>query len=129
MKAKKLHTIIEEFKNPEIIGLYYNLSELFINYVANPTQIFEIRFKNIKGFKCLDEGDLTSYWNHEILTKNWIVEIIDGGWKDLELSSGNLLVSSQDKELREFLVMGDDDCLTVFASEEPEIKLTLHNKR
>ena len=91
MKAKKVNTIIKEFKNPQILGLYYNLSELFINYSASSTNI---------------------------------VEIFEGGWKDAEVSINNFEVSNQDDEIREFLIMGNNDCLTVFAYDEPEIKTT-----
>jgi hypothetical protein len=127
MKAKKTNTIIKEFKNPQILSIYYNSSELFINYLANPTHIVEIKFQDIKGFKCLDEGDLTSYWDNEVLIKNWIVEILEGGWKDAEISKNNFVVSNQDEQIREFFIMGGDDCITVFAYDEPEIKTTLHN--
>jgi len=129
MKVKKLNTIIDEFRNPVIIGMYYNLSELFVNYVANPNQIFEIRFKNIAGFRCLDEGDLTSYWGNKDLTQNWIVEIIEGGWQDAEYSIGNCIVSKQENDIREFLIMSENDCLSVLSTDEPEIIKTLHNSK
>lgn len=121
MKIKRLKTIIEEFYNPDILGMYYNGRELFIDYVANSNQIFEIKFKNVFGFRCLDEEDLTSYWKNKDLTQNWIVEILEGGWLDAEYSIGNCF-KSKTTQRREFLILSDDDCLSILSSDEPEIK-------
>jgi hypothetical protein len=127
MRVKELKTIIKEYNHPEIIGMYYNLSEVFINYVANPNQIFEIRFKNVAGFRCLDEGDLTSYWGNKDLSGKWLIEITEGGWQDSEYVNGNCIISKQDSEIREFLIMSENDCISILSTDDPEIAMTLHN--
>ena len=121
MKAKKLNTIIEEFDNPEVLGVGYDLNNLVIFYKSNSEDTYDIVFKDAIGFKCLDEGDMLHYWNHEIMIKNWLVEISTGGWMDLE-SSTNGFVSVHNQNCREFFVMGINDCVSIIAFSEPEIK-------
>lgn len=119
MKAVKLDTIIDNFNTPEILSVNYDLELLEIKYSVNEKEEYLIRFSNPTGFKCLDERDMMDYWGNKDLTDNWILEIIEGGWLDQERKRA--FISHEIFNLREFLIEGLDDCITVFAEEEPEI--------
>lgn len=78
-----------------------------------------IRFSDPIGFKCLDERDMMDYWENKDLTENWILEIIEGGWLDLEKKRA--FISDKIFKLREILIEGNVDCISIFVTEEPEI--------
>lgn len=120
MKAKVLNTIIRNFETPEILAINYDLENLDIRYSVDETEEYIIRFENPIGFKCLDERDMMDYWDKKILTDNWILEILEGGWLDMEKSRS--LISDTIFDLREFLIEGVDDCISVLAREEPLIE-------
>lgn len=120
MKAKKLETIISEFKDPVIVALNYDLKKLTIHYEANENEDFTLTFESPAGFRCLDERDLMDYWEHQVFTQNWMLEVFEGGWLEMEKTRG--MLSHQVHELREFLVVGMDECITVLATSEPLIE-------
>lgn len=120
MKVKPFETIIKNFNVPEILSVNYNLEHLEIQYSVDEKEEYLIQFSNPIGFKCLHERDMTDYWVNKDLTNNWIVEIFEGGW--LEQETKRAFLSHEMFQIREFLIEGIDDCLTVFTCEEPIIK-------
>ncbi|WP_047451727.1 hypothetical protein [Alistipes sp. ZOR0009] len=120
MKSKKIETIIRNFKTPEILSINYNLENIEIQYSVDEFEEYFITFNNPIGFKCLHERDLGSFWKDKKMVENWIVEILEGGWLKTEIDNG--FISNHIFEVREFLIKGIDDCVTVFASNEPIIR-------
>ena len=122
MIVKKLNTIITNFKSPVIQSLRYDLKILEIEYSPCEGEVFWIQFDNPIGFKCLDERDMNDYWKHKELTDNWILEIKEGGWLDFEKSRA--FISHNVFELKEFLIKGVDDCISVLCACEPRVEIT-----
>jgi hypothetical protein len=122
VKAQKIDTIIDKFDSPIILSIDYDLESLRIRYSANENDEYIILFNNPIGFKCLDERDMMDYWKHKVLTDNWIIEILEGGWLDMERS--NSFISDKILNVREFLIEGNDECLTVLSEKKPVIERT-----
>ena len=120
MKAEKFETIITEFLDPEVYRIEYDLELLVIYFKANDHEDYMIKFDSVVAFKCLDERDMSDYWYDEVFTQNWILEVFEGGWFQMEKSRG--MISHEVMEIREFLIAGIEDCLTILATDEPSIE-------
>ncbi|MEV6279980.1 hypothetical protein [Nocardia sp. NPDC051832] len=76
-------------------------------------------FRRPVGFRVLDEGDLTEYWNTYSEPHGWLWEVLRGGWLDLERQRPTFWRGEQDG-LREYFLV-DEDCINVLTWEPPEI--------
>lgn len=80
----------------------------------------KIIFEQSYGFRVLDELDLTEFWTQCSLVDGWFFEVMDGGWKTLELSRPHFL-SGRNEWVREYLVIGLNECVSVLTKESPLI--------
>jgi hypothetical protein len=118
VKAKLLDAGIVFGKNPLVREVYYDLEKLVITIDSdNSGQILQVVFDNVRGFRCLDEGDLLDFWDNEFMTDNWLFEILSGGWLDQEDKREGFL--SKTLEFREFLICGVHDCVSVITNTPP----------
>lgn len=85
----------------------------------------EIGFPSVWGFRVLDELDLTEFWSQCTLETGWLFEVIGGGWKALELQRAHFVSGRLYEDLREFLVIGVDDCVSVLSKGEPRLLTAL----
>ncbi|MFE3443479.1 hypothetical protein ACFXNW_10640 [Nocardia sp. NPDC059180] len=76
-------------------------------------------FRRPLGFRVMDEGDLTEYWNTYSEPNGWLWEVSGGGWLELERRRPSFW-RGQDGALREYLVV-DETCVNVLCWEPPEI--------
>lgn len=106
---------------PEIADIHYDLWLLMVT----------LRFENIdnpvyvtsnapRGFRVLDEGDLLEFWNNETRPKGWLWGVKSGGWYDLEKYRSGF-VSGVTGGYTEYLILGENDCLSVITNDEPII--------
>ncbi|MGH9835144.1 MAG: hypothetical protein ACRD9Y_19150, partial [Blastocatellia bacterium] len=85
MKAQVLETEIAIGKYPVITGLHYDLEKLVITCDPDVSgKSLEIIFHKPRGFRCLDEGDLSNLWADRFFVENWFFEVLEGGWLDHE---------------------------------------------
>ena len=112
----------ETFDIPEIIHITYDLWSLRITLqfkgYDNPVYI---EFRDIVGFRVLDEGDLIEFWNPGIRTEGWLWTVEAGGWFELEKCRPGFVSGTFHNCLHEFLVLGVDDCVSVMTSSEPRL--------
>ena len=109
---------------PEIVNINYDLWTLRItlSFEKIDRPIY-VTFKRIRGFRVLDEGNLLEFWNPAVRVPGWIWLVENGGWFDLEKFREGFVESYHDNEfLQEYLITGINDCISIFASCEPEIK-------
>lgn len=79
-----------------------------------------VTFSEVAGFRVLDEGDLLEFWPTCSSTKDWIFQITEGGWFDQErLRAG--FVRGDIKEIKEYLISGVNECVSVFSCASPEL--------
>lgn len=80
----------------------------------------KVVFKQTYGFRVLDELDLTEFWSQCMLADGWLFEVTSGGWKELELARP-YFVSGRQEWVREYLVIGLNECVSVLTKEEPSV--------
>ena len=79
-----------------------------------------VRFEQTYGFRVLDELDLTEFWPQCSLAKGWLFEVKAGGWKALEQTRPHFF-SGRCEWVKEYLVVGRDECVSVLAKERPSV--------
>jgi len=74
----------------------------------------------VAGFRVLDEGDLLEFWPVCSSPGEWLFLVMGNGWLDQErMRSG--FVRGDIKNLREYLITGENDCVSVLAWDQPRI--------
>ena len=75
-------------------------------------------FRDVRGFRVLDEAELTEFWSSYAEPSGWLYEVHEGGWLCLEQLRATF--NALRFPLREFLLV-DDMCLSVWCEQMPEI--------
>ncbi|UIR54783.1 hypothetical protein LZQ00_10895 [Sphingobacterium sp. SRCM116780] len=123
--------LINRNKVPQIIGINYNLESLVvtISFYDPNDEIIEVKFTSIEGFRVLDEGNLLEFWNSS-RPAGWIWEIKENGWFDQEKKrEGCLLGYMAGYNLKEYLILGQSDCISILCYNEPEIGEVKHGDK
>lgn len=125
---KLLKPIVTEFQteipdaNPEIYNVTYDLWTLKITLgfddIKSPIYVI---FKNVVGFRVLDEGNLLEFWDKDVRVPGWIWRVESGGWFELEKLRAGFLAQHHGDSHNEYLISGINDCLSVIAESEPII--------
>ena len=105
---------------PEVIGLTYDLWTLRIalQFVERDGPVY-VEFHGVQGFRVLDEGALGELWDSEVRVDGWLWRLHGGGWLDLERMRPEFV--PVDHGLLEFLVGGENECVSVLAHDSPRI--------
>ena len=106
---------------PEVVGIHFDLWLLRVVLsfpeVKAPTYV---DFDVVSGFRVLDEGDLLEFWAPDVRAPGWLWRVTGGGWLDLECTRSGFLRRDV-PEMKEYLVAGVNDCVSVFAGVEPNV--------
>ena len=116
--AKAIQLTRDQSDTPEIGRIDYDLwtARVTLHFMDAPPAY--LVFRDLSGIRVLREGDLIEYWSSS-KPQGWLWEIESGGWKTLE-SQRPGFISGHNPEIREYLVCGLVDCLSVLSSSEPE---------
>lgn len=76
-----------------------------------------IIFKRVRGFRHLDEGDMPRYPFPKDCIKKYVQVINEQAWAEQESDYGNIVTTGH----AEYLVATQNECLCVFAYEQPVI--------
>ncbi len=107
--------------NVEVINVNFDVRTLRVTVEVLATHTwFYIDFEFPRGFRVLEEGDLLDMWKDTERRKHFLYEVTAGGWLDLE-SSRDDFVSTQRKDVTEYLVAGDQSCVSVLAIGPPVV--------
>ena len=115
--AESLATDAPGTRPYELTRVSYDLHTLSVQ-VESANIRLRVSFNAPTGFRVLDEGDLLEFWPACSSNNGWLYEITQGGWLAFEAGRNGFL-SNQVKGLREFFVAGENECVSVFALEEP----------
>ena len=104
----------------EVIRTEYEFDHLFVYvYDADSDLDFLVKFTDVQAFRVMDECHLLEYW--PACSKGWLYEIQDGGWLSQEIQRSGSLIGDMTPGLREFIVTGCDDCVSVLGYEPPQV--------
>ena len=81
-----------------------------------------ITFKDVIGFRVLDERDLCEFWNRYSEPNGWLYEVHSGGW--VELEKHREFFSTPDffeSDLKEFFI-ADNHCISILCVSVPLIE-------
>ena len=107
----------------QIINLSYDLYRLVLTLsLPNYKKIVYVTFENVTGFRLLDEGDLLEFWGPKTRVNGWLWKVESGGWYDLE-KLRNGFVSGIHGNDKEFLVLGEHECINVLTNTEPKLEI------
>ncbi|WP_146161699.1 hypothetical protein [Pseudothauera lacus] len=83
----------------------------------------KVEFEADAGLRILEELDLAGIWlgtDRSVLKASWLFEVEAGGWFDLE-STRDDFYKKHEAPIREFLVAGYQECVSVFSSNAPKV--------
>jgi len=103
---------------PEIARLDYDTLNLRLTLKFADSPPAHLTFKDLSGFRVLREGDLIEYWGGA-RPDGWLWVVQSGGWRATEAQRSGF-VSGDMQGIREFLVVGQVDCVSVLSSSVPE---------
>ena len=112
---------------PEIVHVSYDLWRLQVTLVFEGQHNPVYLIFNSVGFRVLDEGQLLDYWAKEDRAPGWIWRMQSGGWFEQESDRSGFLMGAcakdGDPRPQEYLVLGVNDCVSIFSWGEPQVVL------
>ena len=122
VSARPLSTEFSFPRGSEVVGVEYTLGKLSIHVQGSEnTKPLVVEFKDTIGFRVLDERDLMEYWPECSTLKGWLFEVTAGGWLSQETNREGSLIATINPEAKEYLVTGEDDCVSVICRNEPVV--------
>ena len=101
-------------------AMRFDGSTLTLDLRGDGSSYARLIFRDVIGFRVLDERDLTEFWNTYSEPNGWLWEVQSGGWLDLERERATFNLHEVVPGLREFLVV-DDKCVSVLSRKAPEL--------
>jgi len=130
IKTQDISPITEELNSskkyngiPQLVDLDYDLWTLKIKLVFPDIQNpIYLTFKNVEGFRVLDEGNLMEFWNSETRSDGWLWKVKKGGWHDQEKERDGFFTGKAHlADFDEYMVVGIGKCLSLIGGIEPTI--------
>lgn len=106
---------------PEVTEVHYDLwlLRITLRFDHHDTPVY-VEFDGVKGFRVLDEVDLTNFWSPEVRVDGWLLHVKSGGWSTLE-STRSDFISGIAEDYDEYLLLGINDCVSIFTYAPPRI--------
>jgi len=108
------------YRQKAVRALSFDGSTLTLDVQGEGFSFARVVFRNVFGFRVLDERDLTEFWNAYSQDNGWLWEVQSGGWHDQERRRPTFNPGEFVGGLREFFVV-DEKCVSVLCYEPPEI--------
>jgi hypothetical protein len=108
---------------PDVIAVDFDARTLRITveFFRAGRDWFYLEFRFPRGFRVLDEGDLLEFWRDGKAQGSFLFEVVQGGWFDLEAQRSGFIYPRGN--VTEYLVVGEDKCVSVLALEPPQISV------
>lgn len=74
----------------------------------------------VEGFRVLDEGQLLEFWGDDS-KDHWVFEVLDNGWLATESARETAPFIAENGQLKEYLVAGINDCVSILDYEYPRV--------
>ena len=105
-----------------ICNLLYDCSDLTIQIKSNNFIYAKLTFKDVIGFRVLDERDLCEFWADYNESNGWLYEVHKGGWIELETIRKSFTTPLFfQNNLKEYFIV-DDTCVSIICLKEPIIE-------
>lgn len=107
--------------SPSVDGLHYEPGHLVVPLHLPSDVRASVEFVRVVGFRVLDEGDLLEFWDPDTRVEVWLWRGEGEGWLAQERRRPGFVSGLGQPEYSEYLVLGENDCVSVFGHEEPKI--------
>jgi hypothetical protein len=101
--------------------LRFDGADLVVDIQGQGLSFAHVVFRNVVGFRVLDERDLCEFWPDYSEPHGWLWEVESGGWVDLERHRPLFNSHEFCAPLREFLIC-DNKCISILCAHPPEIQ-------
>ena len=108
-------------RGADVVRVEYALGALKI-LLRGPENAVVVDFENTIGFRVLDERDMMEYWPVCSTPNGWLFEIDTGGWLSQERERHGSCIGAMYPEAKEYLVTGEDDCVSVLSTQAPKVR-------
>ena len=122
MEATVEEQLREEYHPADVAVVLFKDGDLLVEVETDASPIV-IRAKKPIGYRVLDEGDLIEFWPTCSLANGWLHKILVGGWMELESTREGFLSSDQ-KELGEWLIVTENTCVSIICHQRPTVQYT-----
>jgi len=106
----------------EIIRVEYALGTLTVYLRDVEGKGFAVIFEDVRGYRVLDECNIGEYWPECSEPRGHIFLVESGGWLERENARPSFLESELIEGLKEFLIPGVEDCVSVLCVKSPEVR-------
>lgn len=120
--TQPLCTLVEEsaaYRAPELESMAFDGCDLTLR-LGVPLAVCQVVFREVIGFRVLDERDLLEFWNTYSQPHGWLWRVVLGGWLALERSRPQFDVAQFYSAAEEYLVVGDT-CVSIITEHPPKI--------
>ena len=110
----------ERYRRKAMRGITFDMDRLVVEIQGEGFSYARVIFRDVVGFRVLDERDLCEFWQHNYHQKTgWLYEVKAGGWLELE-STREILSNHLIPDMKEYF-LADEMCLNVLCRRPPEI--------
>lgn len=127
MRAVQLEPIAVPFRDDavKVVGVRWSDSgTTVVDLVSTRSgRRGRVEFQDDAGLRILGEWDLASMWmggHPTALKETWLFEVRAGGWLELE-STREDFCTKHEPPIREFLIAGYQECVSVFSRLGPTV--------
>jgi hypothetical protein len=110
----------QEGNVPELLAVNYDLWTLRLTLSFRSNEIVYVDFEAVEGFRVLDEGQLLEFWGDDS-KDHWVFEVVGNGWLAAESARETAPFIDEGGELKEYLVAGVNDCVSILDYEYPKV--------
>ncbi len=112
----------------EIVRVEYARQQLrVVAQDAKSDTSMRVQFDDVVAYRVMDERDLGEYWPACSLPNGWVFSIQSGGWLSQESVRPGSCIELFYGDVREYLVAGFTDCVSVLCTGEPRVELAYGN--
>jgi hypothetical protein len=105
----------------EIVLVQSSFGQLTVRIRGTGGHMVDVVFKDVWGYRVLDERDLNEHWPACSSDNGRLFEVESGGWLSQEKSRSGFLSADVIPSMKEFFVGGIEDCVSVLCIAEPAV--------
>lgn len=113
--------VAEALRFPRVAlrSLHFDGVNLLAELQGTGFSFLRLVFRDVIGFRVLDERDLLDFWPEYSEPAGWLWRVQSGGWFDLERTRATFDTPRFYKDAVEHLIVGDK-CVSILSPRPPE---------
>ena len=108
------------FPRVALRALHFDGADLLAELQTTASSFLRLVFRDVMGFRLLDERDLLEFWPEYSEAAGWLWRVEAGGWLDLERTRAHFDTPRFYEDALEHLIV-DDKCVSILSQHPPEL--------